>query len=488
MAKFERYRHIKINITKENYQKVVNWFKDVEPGSFIDFCYLGENNKVFCLINKKGERLELNNPEDIFIDETSRANSFNSHSLKMSIEQLLRKDGRYIDISRFKSLELCEANYNGWETIANSSFFRKNVENYQNYPNGEKRWFTYEFDRRRATCMEKGDTLIAYLESIRDLVEQDKMVQPSQQFIMGDIGVFLVEKNSITISFDIRMNVYESAQYIEAYNDVKDIIDYYSLRKSMLNHYYNLLKKCREDGEELYLLSEIPFFSFAQARKLLIEMFFSTKGIVDYQVCDDLQMINVDRQLHPKDADLLNTKEKIYPNDSPIDSIKPDDIRYDIKEALDFKKTISLMGCYINSSDNDGYDLEHRQILFCPINIERTAQYLLDMEGKHINGDDKQLSVFVDILSRMVFYHEMGHMIFRRLRQTQKLLEREKAANWVACLNYDAGFTTKIERLTVKLCEVLSEEYKDPIMFPDSVSGLASYHNTLKSILGIKDV
>lgn len=57
----EHYRNFKIIITEKNYKKVVDWFIDVDPGAFIDFCISnaesGENK--FYLWNQVGNCLKL---------------------------------------------------------------------------------------------------------------------------------------------------------------------------------------------------------------------------------------------------------------------------------------------------------------------------------------------------------------------------------------------------------------------------------------------
>lgn len=398
----------------------------------------------------------------------------------MNIYSLFQRINQYVDIngnsiSRSRKDDLLKYNLNAWEQLAKSDFFAKCVTNPSNYP---------KYSRDRGI---EADILESYNDYVEELLVLDGYSElPSKLFVMGDIGIYKVEKESIIISFDISVNIGKPEELFinnlhdfDTQNEVKP----YEYRKNVLNYLFSAINSI-DNNENEYANFEIPLMPRINKLIRLLYMYFSGKGIFSFEMVDDLTMLNIYKRENLSRDDIIGDdpfyrevyrgKQIVYPGDMNIkDRITPEDIVYTIDKPLSHAELMTLLGKY----DND-----LRKISICVINIERAAQYLTMLNSDYYNYETKRA-----LLIKKVFYHEMGHMIFRKISPKQLKPERETTANWVACLSYDRTDLDDIRAITYALCREQTEDYKNPLKIPDferiSLNEFNDYCTKLEKIL-----
>lgn len=462
-----RYRNIKIRITDENYKKIINWFNEVDPGSFIDF-YVNSDEELY-LWNQAGNALELNN-EEVFIFEDAYFKGVSISQLFYSINQVYDLD--YF-VNKRRIDDFSDWNKKAWGYFVESDFFARCVDalGYEPYYIG----YSYH------DIVDKG-ILEVYNDYIFTISDDIRNYLPSKLFIMGDIGIYKVEKKSVVISFDIIINLNDiNGFFLDSlceYDRNTDIRPY-EYRKSLLEYLYSAITEIDSVGND-YKYMEFPIFPKIKKLTRLIYMYFSAKSIFSFAVVDDLTMLNIyKREKLSKDDIIINDLQRgevyrgntiAYSGDMKNeDKIVPEDIVYPIDNPLNQAELMTLLGKYSDGKN----DFDDRVITLCLINIERTAQHL----SETINMSCYDYESVRSILIKKVFYHEMGHMIFRKISSRQNRGGKEKTANWVACLSYDQENVEHIRKITYELCRKQTESYHNPIIIPDFVNISANRYN-----------
>lgn len=466
-----RYRNIKIRITDKNYKKIITWFKEVDPGSFIDFFIINDkdSDENFFLWNQSGDLLKLNN-EEVFIAEDAYSKGVNVSQLFCSINQEYDLDNH---VSNERIENFSDYNDRAWSYFAESVFFARCVDDPEYYPN-----YT-GYSRHARVDIDILEAYIDYIFAISDDIRNDL---PSKLFIMGDIGIYKVEKNSIVISFDIKVNINDSNDFflnsLCEYDKNTDIKPF-EYRKAFLEYLYSAISEIGSVGDD-YRYMEFPIFPRINKFVRLLYMYFSAKSIFNFAMVDDLTMLNIyKRENLSKNDIIVNDPQRgeIFRGNSVAPScdmrdenkIVPEDIMYPIDNPLDQAELMTLLGKY--SDDKNDYD--NRVIALCLINIERSARHL----SETINLPYYDYDTVRSILIKKVFYHEMGHMIFRKISSRQKREEKEKTANWVACLSYDKDDVEHIRKITYELCRKQTESYHNPIFIPNFMNISADKYN-----------
>jgi len=217
-------------------------------------------------------------------------------------------------------------------------------------------------------------------------------------------------------------------------------------------------------------------------------MYFSGKGIFRFKIVDDLTMLNIYKKDKLQENGVIgynNNHVRYLSKIQDDDRITPEDIVYTVDEPLSHAELMTLLGKYREEYrlDLEDYDNDRRLISICLINIERTARYLVE-----IMADDYYSYKKVrELLIKKVFYHEMGHMIFRKVSPNQSNAERETTANWVACLSYDQSNVKDIRAITYALCKKQTKNYRKPLIIPNfesiSLSEYIDYCTKLDNLL-----
>lgn len=463
MDYLERYRNLKMRITEKNYKEIVTWFNDVDPGSFIDICILGDDydEKEYYLWNQKGNVLKLKVGELFVFDDEDFAKDITIDMLFYCINQEYDKDSTYRE-----SIYMND-NKKAWNHFAKSDFYKKCVSDTSSYHN----YIHFNGSNNREKIL-----LNNYNNYIERLLNDDNCKElPSKLFVMGDIGIYKVEKESIVISFDIRINVYEQDELFinnlrdfDAQNEVKP----YKYRKNVLDYLFSAINNMGNIGNE-YANLEIPLMPRINKLIRLLYMYFSGKGIFKFKLVDDLTMLNIYKRENLPVDDIIgpdDIRRLIDMQDG--DNIIPEDIIYTIDEPLSHAELMTLLGKYSEPYSLD-YDNDFREISICVINIERAARFIEEFFDDYVTVRA--------LLIKIVFYHEMGHMIFRKISPKQSKTEREKTegetiANWVACLSYEPSNVEYIRNITYTLCLFQTDYYQGFVKFPRfDMSNLSKY-------------
>ena len=207
-------------------------------------------------------------------------------------------------------------------------------------------------------------------------------------------------------------------------------------------------------------------------------MFFDLKGVCGFDDSVDSLSLRREHLIRTKYENTIRsfTPENIWsrilhPSEMPLEHL-PSDFSYEFPKEQTWAEVIAAMGIF--TVDDDDQD---RIIKICRENIECTIRYL-SMDQTFRNQILRPLGILVNsndnaalqseaylVLKRLVIAHELGHMVFRRIRKKRTNRENETLANWFACLVSD-GFTRQLNAL---LIPHQGEEYQGFIAIPETV-------------------
>jgi len=212
--------------------------------------------------------------------------------------------------------------------------------------------------------------------------------------------------------------------------------------------------------------------SMKNRKPVMAKMFLSLKGRCEWIYKDDLSMIN-EWILKKKYPHIRKEFRDHHPGDLPRDYYI-EDVTYQFPPVLTWADILSLMGLFtVDRADRK------REIWVCQPNIKRTVLQLQNDPvfqeeivratediSEHIA--EKRIveyyygGVMGCLMEEMVVRHELGHMVFREVKDELTVKENESLANWFSCL-----FVDDLERRMIELlCPHQSEDYHEFIVIP----------------------
>lgn len=396
-------RTIKIIVDQYNIDEVVDWFSGVNTNSSIDF-YWGYEN-CLTIINEANKKLVIYD------------------------EKYTRKE------EIFKIIEPQNSDYgdSGWEDSINWNLGRKAEELLSLIPN-----HTY-------TNKEIFDI---YVKTF-DLQEKK-----AGTWYVGDITLGDSENGSYFVVFmEIRAEIYEDAECPFKSEVEAKVEELYKNLKGNI-----AIPTIKDNGIYHTWLREV----------LVAKMLISLKGKCTYEIVDSLSL-RKDHIIQNKYPDLYRHNSNIRLN-HPLELVEEiTEVVYDFPQEESWSDVMSCMGIFTVDAQD-----KNRVVKVCKENIDKTVRF---MEGdsafkadilksleiiKSLNSESEVIEASSEEMLQMVIAHELGHMVFRKIRRDLTLKQNESLANWFSCILADEYRNKMIELLT----RYQSEEYSDFINIP----------------------
>lgn len=221
---------------------------------------------------------------------------------------------------------------------------------------------------------------------------------------------------------------------------------------------------------------------------VIVSMYLNTKALkqvlfVDFSTMKHLQYLNDFQEsvlIQDRKADYIHAWEEIPGEDSyPEISVKIPKTknRYEVPET---------MGLFMRVQDEELLNHLFRRIpvmypelgnyiFICPTSIEAFSKHIWNSTEHSKIGDMARMNriqgctTSMDLLFKLIFLHEVGHMVFMNPSTRRKRENDETLANWIASMS-----VTKFEREVIEMItEHQSEAYRQYITLPEY-----SIHNT----------
>ncbi len=215
----------------------------------------------------------------------------------------------------------------------------------------------------------------------------------------------------------------------------------YYAKIQLENKLSNLLHRIMYDFDETIC---IPIqMNYEDRLTLVSKMLIALKGRCEYEEVDSLSLIR-ERILLEK-YPMLGQIHLSHPQEFDPDDY-PQEVIYDFPKEETWPEVIENMGLFSVYGMGEN---EERKIRICQDNIDKTIRFMnenKDFRNNVINAiaalkDERNhldsLEVASHILRQLVIAHELGHMVFRRIRDALTETEKESLANWFACLFSD---------------------------------------------------